>query len=155
MKRSNKLNLMSPDEFEKKLRQQPMRQIPSGWRDEILSAASKVSSTRHATRNTPALLLTLSPSRIALKLWQELVWPCRRIWAGMAVVWVAVLICNRSMEETPRVAFDRSPATTSEMAKVLKEQKQMLSQLLGSATAAQSADLPQPHSKLRESIQAG
>jgi hypothetical protein len=30
------------------------------------------------------------------RLWLELVWPCRRIWAGLAAVWILIFIVNIS-----------------------------------------------------------
>jgi len=150
MKKSNDLNSMNPDEFEQQLQQRPMRPIPAEWRAEILSAAKTAqSATHHAPRTTQSVLSTLNPAFLAMKLWQELIWPCRRIWLGMAAVWLIVLACNMSMDDTPKVAASQMPAPTPEMVAALREQKQLLVQLLDPNAASPPAANPRPRSERR------
>ena len=62
-------------------------------------------------------------------LWRELVWPSRRIWTGLASIWILILVINFSMH-------DRSPATMAKvmpsppMILALRQQQQLMSELL-------------------------
>jgi len=63
-------------------------------------------------------------------LWRELVWPSRKIWAGLACAWVVILTLNMvSSEPTTRVASKVEPRSRDEM-QALTEQRRMLAQLL-------------------------
>ena len=68
----------------------------------------------------------------ARKLWQELVWPCRRAWAGFAVVWVALLGVHLA---TPREVVRAAPVTAS----AIEQRRQLLAELL-----------PPPRAELRK-----
>ena len=63
----------------------------------------------------------------AEKLWAELIWPCRRVWAGLAVVWIALLGVQlgtpRSPEAAPRVT------SAADLAVALEQRRQLLAEL--------------------------
>src|SRR2546430_18777 len=88
---------MNLDDFEKRLQGQRMREIPSEWRNEILSA------TRQATDIQPATRFTHHASRITYALstlnhhLSTILWPSPRAWAGLAAIWVIVLAVNHSV----------------------------------------------------------
>ena len=67
----------------------------------------------------------------ACKLWEELVWPCRRAWTRFAVVWIALLGVHLA---TPREVVKAAPLTAS----ALDQRRQLLAELL-----------PLPHEELR------
>jgi hypothetical protein len=86
-------------------------------------------STELRSERTPA------PENVFLaagwKLWRELVMPSRRIWAGLACAWVAIIVLNTaSSEPSPRVAGRVEPPSREE-AQALIEQHRMLAQLIG------------------------
>jgi hypothetical protein len=63
-------------------------------------------------------------------LWRELIWPSRRIWAGLACAWVAILVLNVAFSEpTTRVANKSEPRSREEMQSLI-EQRRMLAQML-------------------------
>jgi len=112
---------MNFDDFEEKLRRQPMREVPKQWREEILSAASA------------------RPDLTATKWWHEWLWPCPQAWAGLAVVWLAILALsltghgNSSHPSETRVAFSRQELMD------LKRQQLMFATLI---SPAETADIP-------------
>ena len=63
------------------------------------------------------------------KLWQELVWPSRRIWAGLAAIWIGILILNFSQRDnSPAMAMkSRSP----QMIMTWQQQERLLAELIG------------------------
>src|ERR1035441_6307492 len=88
---------MNTEDFEKRLARQPLRQVPGEWREEILSAARQVSLPEHATRNTqqlPASRSLLSTINYQLS---TLLWPHPTAWAGLAAVWLVILVINLSV----------------------------------------------------------
>jgi hypothetical protein len=136
------------DDFEQQLQRRPMRPVPAEWRADILSAAKAVSDTQHETRNTQSL---------AMKLWQELIWPCRRVWLGIAAIWFVVLACNMSMDDSPKVVASQTPPPTPEMMAALREQKQLLVQLLEPVASSPPppAAAPRPRSEKQQTVMLG
>ena len=67
----------------------------------------------------------------AVRLWQEAFWPWRRAWLGMAAIWVAIFAFGLAARDTPSTTSARSPRPDPEVLAVLREQKQLLAQLLG------------------------
>ena len=42
------------------------------------------------------------------KLWQELIWPCRRIWTGLSVIWILIFIVNFSQRDDSQTMLAKS-----------------------------------------------
>lgn len=64
------------------------------------------------------------------KLWQELVWPSRRIWAGLAAIWIGILIVNISQREhSPTMAMKSEPSP--QMILSFRQQEKLLAELIG------------------------
>ncbi|HKW31176.1 MAG TPA: hypothetical protein VJT54_17765 [Verrucomicrobiae bacterium] len=61
---------------------------------------------------------------------RELIWPCRRIWMGLAAVWVVILAVNFSAHDTELVA-GKSPPPTPEMILTFRQQERLLAELIG------------------------
>lgn len=61
------------------------------------------------------------------KLWAELIWPYRRVWAGLAAVWIVLLAVqfgtHQNPETTPRVT------SAAELAAALEQRRQLLAEL--------------------------
>jgi len=73
-----------------------------------------------------------APERVSffLKLWLELILPARRIWLGLAAIWIVILAVNFSSNDEPRLAGNAAAPDAQTIAE-LKEQKLLMAQLLG------------------------
>jgi hypothetical protein len=87
-------------------------------------------------------------------LWQELVWPYRRIWAGLSVVWAGIIALwltepGTPARETVRIAPQMAAA-------VFVEQRRELALVLGETEGPQPVppqpSLPRPHSARRPDV---
>jgi len=65
------------------------------------------------------------------KLWLELVWPCRRIWAGLAVVWILIFAVNFSQHDKSELMARKSPPSSPEMILAFRQQEILLAELIG------------------------
>lgn len=103
----------------------------------------------------PARRAFFNPAFLATKLWQELIWPTRRIWTGLAAVWVGMLIFNYATAERGMVIAE-SPPPAPEVKMALREQRQMMAQLLGAGPVepATRPHIPGPRSEERQTITA-
>jgi hypothetical protein len=64
---------------------------------------------------------------IPLRLWCELILPCRRAWMGLAVVWLALLAIHLATSE--RRQDGRPKASSAEVAAALEQRRQLLAEL--------------------------
>ena len=86
------------------------------------------------------------------RLWLELVWPCRRIWTGLAVVWVLLFIVNISQrDDSHAISANSSPPAGMMMA--YRGQEKILAELLGDWSQPREADrqrnfVPKPRSEI-------
>jgi hypothetical protein len=115
---------MKPDEFEQQLRSQPLREAPSEWRAEILTAA-------RAAR--PAL-----SSRVPG--WREWLWPCPQAWAGLAAVWMLLLGLHVTAPSRPSALASQSPSLETQTA--LAAQRRELARLLDAPADAAPTSKP-------------
>ena len=68
------------DQFEQRLRRQPVKSIPSAWREEILSTA-RAASPRLSTLDPRPGVLSIIRHQLS-----TLLWPHPKAWAGLAAV---------------------------------------------------------------------
>ena len=68
----------------------------------------------------------------------EIIWPCRRIWTGLAVVWVLILAANIFLREQSPAIIKSGPS--SEMMMTLKDQQKILAELLTDHSTPPDAD---------------
>ena len=75
---------------------------------------------------------TFSFSLLAAKLWRELVWPCRRIWAGMAATWMVILGLHLAAGsgEATRVTVNHVSKPGPEIVAAVRERRELMAQLL-------------------------
>jgi len=113
------------DEFEQRLGSQQLREAPAGWRAEILSAAR--SALRPAPRApSPGFLPTL------IHQLSTVLWPHPKAWAGLAAVWIVIMVLNFSTHDTATVvAVSKTSAPSPEIILQLRRQQRLLAQLIG------------------------
>lgn len=136
------------DDFEKRLQQVAQRQVPSGWRQEILTAAKQAEATRQSlVGERPSSLSAFIEQFAALFRLQ------RASWAVLATVWIVIMLLNLSGGPDSTTAVTASiPAAQARMA---LKQKQFLMVELAGRTEVQEAARPQavspgPRSQRRE-----
>ncbi len=120
---------MKPDDFESQLQRQPLRGLPAEWRAEILSAAQE--AVRQA-ESEPGFWATL---------WEELFVAPRKLWGGMATVWLVALILNLSSgsttESARQMAQQQQPVeAVPEVMQMVREQQRLRDELLGIGVAS-------------------
>jgi hypothetical protein len=127
---------MEPDEFESELGRQPLRGMPTDWRREILSAAGNVRSRDFAGRDV---------TRAATRgWWRELLWPCPQAWAGLAAVWVVILLLDLTSHDAVPVAKSSKSTPAPEFLMALREHRRLLGELIGSRSVATPPKSPEP-----------
>ncbi len=134
------------DPFETRLRGQALRPVPDSWREEILRTA------REAARSDSAGARGVSfASRF--RTWAEgLLWPSPRAWAGLAALWLVVLGLNLGSPDPMRQqAAERPTPPSLQMRELLRQQEQLLAELVGPlgapAPARPKPAVPQPRSQ--------
>jgi anti-sigma factor RsiW len=97
------------------------------------------STARSETRPLP--VARLSPRLVR---WRELLWPSPRAWTGLAALWAVMLAANVVTRE-PRTATEppRPAMLSPSVLETLRQQRQMLAELVGMPEAAR-ADQPLP-----------
>ena len=80
-------------------------------------------------QNFPVILVSLLLG-CSKNIWRELIWPSRRIWAGLAAVWVLIFAANLSLRDhsQTRVA---SASPSPQMMLAFRQQEQLLTELIG------------------------
>jgi hypothetical protein len=140
---------MKPDDFEQKLQRQPLRPVPAGWREEILSAAESAAAARPPSPVTrPSWLSTLN-AQLSI-----ILWPHPKAWAGLAAVWILIFAVNFSVRDRAPVVVEKSAPPPPEVLVELRQQRRMLAELIGPRDA-RDADrsksfVPQPRSERAE-----
>src|SRR5579872_1060049 len=86
-----------------------------------------------AGQSDPIRRLTLAT--VFSKIWRELIWPCRRAWAGMAALWLVLWAVNSGMSDAPQAAMTARAPSTAEMFQALEEQRRTLAELLPPANS--------------------
>ena len=80
---------------------------------------------------------------------QELIWPCRRIWAGLAAVWILIFAINFSQRDPAEMLARKSPPPSPEMILAFRQQEKLLSELIGQ-NEPQAAEPPKAFSAATE-----
>ncbi|HZM04040.1 MAG TPA: hypothetical protein VFC44_13600 [Candidatus Saccharimonadales bacterium] len=99
------------------------------------SAAPKLNGIRHQVIDRPGPAADFLP-----QLWREVFWPCRRVWAGLAVVWALIVLVNVSQRDGSPPPLAEAPPT-AEMMMAFRNEEKLLNDLL--------SDHPQPVDALR------
>ena len=93
-------------------------------------------------KECPAAREQSLPVAVALKLWRELVWPCRRTWAGLAATWLVLIVFNFTHADHSMVVAGKSSMPPAEMRLAFQEQQRLLAELVGPPPATPLAEPP-------------
>jgi hypothetical protein len=63
-------------------------------------------------------------------IWCELIFPSHRIWAGLAAIWLLLLVVNFSMRDHSQATMAKA-STSAEMAATFQQQQELLAELIG------------------------
>ena len=140
------------EKFEQRLRQQPLRPIPAGWRTGILQAAQAAQSDARPVRSS-RLRSNWIPSNWLQTISRELVfslWPNSKVWAGLMALWLLIAGMKFSMRDTVTVAYAKPAAPSPALMAELKSQQRLFAELSGTELQT-DADRPRnsplkPHS---------
>src|ERR1051325_9602550 len=103
---------MNDHDFEKRLSEQTFRPLPAEWRREILAQA------RIAGQPSPI-------AEPAITWWRALLWPSPRAWAGLAAVWIILLVLNRESEPDTIRSARNVPSPLQQIADARRERNHL------------------------------
>lgn len=129
------------EQFEQQLRKQPLRTLPTEWRNEILSAAFAVDpgSTPSNTRERSGQ----GRQGRFLEVLRGLLWPHPVAWGALAAVWLAIAAINFSVRDDGFAAAATTSAQVEpqQLRALLAEQQRVLAEILSEASLpAEPAD---------------
>ena len=104
-------------------------------RREVMIVAADVNRRKQPIRELTFAATLAKAIRLSFL---ELIWPCRRIWVGLAAVWILILAANVSLHEQSPAIIRSGPS--SEMMMTLKDQQKILVELLTEHSALRDAD---------------
>jgi len=107
----------------------------AGIREEDLAAAVRQSRSGSSDESDGVFL--------ALRFWQEALWPYRRVWLGLAAVWILIAAVKFSTTET-RTAHYTAQRPNQAVLTALHDQRRLMDQLLEPAAPALAAPPKRP-----------
>jgi hypothetical protein len=140
------------DEFEKRLKQLPLRRIPTEWRGEILGAARESADFTNISASTPLSVITTFKA-----VFSSWLWPHPKAWGALGMIWLLVLGLNLAAREpTSREVRPRASSVSAQVRDLLQQQKQLFAELMGPketpVTDRRHLPAPKPRSERREEI---
>jgi len=85
--------------------------------------------------------------------WRELIWPCRRIWAGLAMVWLVIFAVNHSLRDHSPTVATKALEPSPELILAFWRQEQLLAELIEPhpprVVVPRKPALPQPRRQRR------
>lgn len=116
--------------------------------DAIRHAAMQTENQLVASPNNWAACIASLPRTLCL----ELVWPVRRVWIGLAVTWLALVLINTQLRELKVTMIAGGNTTPSPSGITLAERNQLLAELIPVADAPAAEppkrSVPRPHSEV-------
>jgi hypothetical protein len=110
-----------------------------GIRAEDLAACAR-SAAEPGLQRPPAFDLAAAARRF----WQNTFKPWRRAWIGIGAVWLGLLVFSVATGETPRTTAAKPPRPDPEALAVLRKQRQLRAQLLGTGEVTLISHLQTP-----------
>ncbi|HUA37641.1 MAG TPA: zf-HC2 domain-containing protein [Candidatus Sulfopaludibacter sp.] len=90
----------------------------------------------------PTSMRRFTPGIILVECWQQLVWPSRRVWAGLAAVWLALVVVNVSQRDNASSVTGKIFRPGAAMMS-LQVQQRWMNELLVDRSAPPAAERPQ------------
>lgn len=107
------------------------------------------------TAGRPDAIRRFAPAAVFRDWVREVIWPWRRVWTGLAAVWILILAANFSAHN-PAQAVAAKSDPTPEMIQAWRQQERLLAELIGPnetrAAAPRRTFLPQPSGERRIEI---
>ena len=125
------------------------------------AAAPKLDAIRHeivweGLRAAVPKFKAADTAVLPMLIWRELIWPSRRIWAGLAATWILIFVFNFAQRDPAELMAQKSPPPSQEMILTFRQQERLLAELIGpnepQAVAPPKPFLPQPRSEGRIEI---
>lgn len=142
---------MKPGDLEQRLERQPLRQVPTEWRAEILTAAESAVALRHSPPVTRSSWLSTFNHQVS-----TILWPNPQAWAGLAAVWILIFAVDFSVRDKTPVVARKSAPPSPEVVAEMKQQQRLLAELFGArdtGNAGQSKPMvPRPRSECVEML---
>ena len=107
---------------------QPGPSARARWSEAILEAGR------------PAAVRRLAPAVAFRDWWRGVIWPHRRVWAGLAAVWVMILAENLSLPGHVRIPTSKPSA--QEMIAAFRDQQRILAELLANNPVSREPEPP-------------
>jgi hypothetical protein len=127
-------------------------------RREVVAVAADVNRRKQPVRELTFAATLANAIRLSFL---ELVWPCRRTWAGLAAVWIALFIFNVSQRDKVELAARKLPPPSPEAILAWRQQERLLAELIGSSGTSGTGDverrkifLPKPRTERNEILAA-
>jgi hypothetical protein len=108
---------MKTDDFEKRLQRIPRNEIPSTWREEILTAANQAASSSQSAHPPHGFLATLIVQLSTLTRSH------RAVWSGLAATWIVIAVMNFSARDHSQVSTAQHPLPSPDTMQALRQQK--------------------------------
>ena len=122
-------------------------------RREVMKVAADVNRRKQPVRELTFAATLANAIRLSFL---ELIWPCRRIWAGLAAVWILIFVFNFSQRDPSELMARKTPPSSPEMILTFRQQEKLLAELMGpnepQAVESSKPFLPQPRSEGRIEI---
>ncbi len=122
-------------------------------RAEDLAKYARTPASHPSGRPQPSFSLAAA----ARQFWQESLWPWRRIWLGLATIWLVLLTLNLATNERPKMARHKTPPPSPELMAALREQQRLMLELLEPIAPPPDSrpKIPGPRSEQRQTILLG
>jgi hypothetical protein len=69
------------------------------------------------------------PVRAVLTVWRELIWPCRKTWAGIAVAWLMIIPLNFLILDKSETTRPSSGSASLDIRTFFAEQNRLIAEL--------------------------
>jgi anti-sigma factor RsiW len=109
-----------------------------------LGAQARWNQAIRAAGRTPPVRST-APAGAVAPWWREVIWPWRRVWAGLAVVWLGIFAGNVSLPGPEPALSAKASPRSQEMLMSFRDQQRILAELLPDLVAVQDADRQRPY----------
>jgi len=117
-------------------------------RREAMKVAADVNRRKQPVRELTFAATLANAIRLSFL---ELIWPCRRIWTGLAAVWILIFVFNFSQRDPSELTARKTPPSSPEMILTFRQQEKLLAELMGpnepQAVESSKPLLPQPRSE--------